>query len=177
MAASSEHNGLGNNYTEDRDMWWASNYQTQSSSSEPPPSFSFSGLPLAGILSIYLACYLLVVFLLTSLHSCSTRQCLAAECCLSEPDTTCSDICSDLCATCSQCCSCRCSCSISSCTKVLQYYVLDECRMYCNDCVGALQDVYLVLLTLQRRRSVFMLPVSNCKAGQTRQKTAAVRQD
>ena len=106
MAASSEHIGLDNNYTEDRDMWWASNYSNltlihngvlfnetslfddvtnstedphpPSSSSEPPPSFPFSGLPLAGILSISLACYLLIVFLLTSLHSCSTGQGLAA---------------------------------------------------------------------------------------------------
>ena len=143
MAANSQHLGLDNNYTLESEIWWASNSsnlnfigndlifnetslfdnlsnstddpQTPSSSSVPPPSFPSSGLHLAGILIISLACYLLIVFLLISLHSCSARQGLAAECCcLSESDTTCRDICSDLCATCSQCCSCRCSCSTSS---------------------------------------------------------------
>ena len=109
-----------------------------SSSSDLPSSSPSSGLSLAYILIIFLACYLLTVFLLTSLHSCSTRHGLAAECCMCEPDTPCAcrDICSDLCATRSQCCSCRCSCSTSPCTDVLQYYFLDECRMCCKDCVG-----------------------------------------
>ena len=107
--------------------------------SSPVPSVSPSSevIPLASILILSVACYLLLLLLLLSLHSCCARQGLAAECCcLTHTDTACRDTCSDLCATCSQCCSCRCSCSTSYCTDLLQYYVLDECTLCCRDCQG-----------------------------------------